>query len=83
MKNRRNWKNFGNFSLFQKHQPVRRQSAAVLARSNLIVTFSKNRRNQPNFGNFSRKKKVDFFIPKLDRSWLVQKSKKCRKFWKF
>ena len=31
--------NFGNFSLFKKHNPVRPQSAAVLARSHFIETF--------------------------------------------
>ena len=35
------------------------------------------------FWQYFNKKKVYFLIPKLDRSWLVQKSKKCRKSWKF
>ena len=83
VKNRRNCTNFGDFSIFKKHHPVRRQTAAVLARSNFIGTFWKTHRNPPNFGNFSKKKKVDFFIAKMDRSWLVQKSKNVENFGNF
>ena len=39
VKNRRNLTNFGDFSLFKKHETVRPEPAAVLARSNFIGTF--------------------------------------------
>ena len=39
VKNRRNLTNFGDFSIFKKHQPVRPEPAAVLARSNFTETF--------------------------------------------
>ena len=67
VKNRRNFTNFGDFSLFNKHPPVRTEPAAVLARSNFIETFWKNHKNPPNFGNFSRKKKSKFLLQK----WIV------------
>ena len=75
VKNRRNITNFGDFSLFNKHHPVRPEPAAVLARSNFIETFWKNHKNPPKSWQFFEKKKVKIFIAKMDRSWLVQKSK--------
>ena len=51
--------------------------------SSIIVV--KNGRYSQNVGKISNnKKKVDFFIPKLDRSWLVQKAilKNSIFFWK-
>ena len=39
VENRRNFTNFGDFSLFNKHHPVRPEPAAVLARSNFIGPF--------------------------------------------
>ena len=67
VKNRRNITNFGDFSLFNKHHPVRPEPAAVLARSNFIGTFWKTHKNPPKFGNFSRKKKSKFLLQK----WIV------------
>ena len=39
VKNRRNFTNFGDFSLFKKHHPVRPEPSAVLVRSNFIEAF--------------------------------------------
>ena len=39
VKNRRNFTNFGDFSIFKKHHTVRPEPAAVLALSNFIETF--------------------------------------------
>ena len=61
VKNRRNSTDFGTFSLFKRHHPVRPESAAILSRAHFWVTASKNRKNRPNFGDFSRKKNRNFF----------------------